>query len=368
PSVVTNTSNTGKPLYGTSALPNGTLVYHAERANSNPDNINIFWLESQDLAIHFLAAPATPGMSIRWPKISAKYTQVWPTSLADYEPITVTDLGSGIAIGPIFDAAKAPSVVFQDDPAEAEVSLDVATQRLLADFSASADKTNRSLLKFASGDVPWYVPVYVQSQSLLGSPALADPDGSGPLTASPAVATINDKNADGVLDLTATVKVGTRIEPPAGYSVAGYIASGDNSYPAGYLNPFTVGVKAAEAGAIIPVNALPGKNQLTIWWFKEVAAPSDKFASFHLPSVVGRYTVEYPTDAPQLVIASGIGTGDLGASQQAGSVYVQNDATQAGFNPNEEHAFLLGSRAYALRDDLNASSSTSQPFVLLAYT
>jgi hypothetical protein len=368
PSVVTNTSNTGKPLYGTSALPNGMLVYHAERANSNPDNINIFWLESQDLAIHFLAAPATPGMSIRWPKISAKYTQVWPTSLADYEPITVTDLGSGIAIGPIFDAAKAPSVVFQDDPAEVEVSLDVATQRLLADFGASADKTNRSLLKFASGDVPWYVPVYIQSQSLLGSPALPDPDGSGPLTATPAVATINDTNADGVLDLTATVAVGQRIEPPAGYSVAGYIASGDNYYPAGYLNPFTVGVKAAEAGAIIPVNALPGKNQLTIWWFKEVAAPSQKFASFHLPSVVGRYTVEYPTDAPQLVIASGIGTGDLGPSQQAGSVYVQNDATQPGFNPNEEHAFLLGSRAYALRDDLNSASTTSEPFVLLAYT
>ena len=368
PSVVTNTSNTGKPLYGTSALPNGTLVYHAERINSNPDNINIFWLEPQDLAIHFLTAPATPGMSIRWPKISAKYTQVWPTSLDDYEPITVTDLGSGIAIGPIFDAAKAPSVVFQDDPAESEVSLDVATQRLLADFSASADKTSRTLLKFTSSSVPWYVPVYVQSQSLLGSPALPDPDGSGPLTATPAVATINDKNADGVLDLTASVKVGARIEPPAGYSMAGYIASGDNYYPAGYLNPFTVGVKAAEAGAIIPVNARPGSNQLTIWWFKEVVAPSDQFGSFHLPSVVGRYTVEYPTNAPQLVIASGIGTGDLGPSQQAGSIYYQNDATQPGFNPNEEHAFLLGSRAYALRDDLNASNSTSQPFVLLAYT
>jgi hypothetical protein len=368
-SLVTNTGNTGKPLYGTSALPNGTLVYHAERANSNPDNINIFWMEPQDLTIHFLTAPATPGMSIRWPKISAKYTQVWPASLADYEPVTVTDLGSGVAIGPVFNAANAPSVVFQDDPAEAEVSLDVATQRLLANFSASGDKTSRTLLKFASSGVPWYVPLYIQSESLLGSPAQPDPDGSGPLTATPAVATINDTNADGALDLTATVAVGQRIEPPAGYSVAGYIASGDNYYPAGYVDPFAGGgVVAAEKGAIIPVNALPGKNQLTVWWFKEVAAPSDKFGSFHLPSKVGRYTVEYPAGAPQLVIASGTGTGDLGPSQQAGSVYYQNDATQPGFNPNEEHAFLLGSRGYALRDDLNSASSTSQPFVLLAYT
>ncbi len=349
-SMAPNSGNAGKPFYGTAALPNGTLIYHAERTNSNPDNINIFWMEPQDLALHFLAAPATPGMSIRWPKISAKYTQVWPASLADYEPVAVTDLGSGIAIGPVFDAAKAPSVVFQDDPAEAEVALDVATQRLLADFRASGDKTSRTLLKFASSGVPWYVPIYIQSQSLLGSPALPDPDGDGPLTATPVVTTINDRNGDGMLDLTPTVKVGARIEPPAGY-----------------LDPFAVGVKAAEAGAIIPVNALPGKSQLTIWWFKEVAAPSDKFASFHLPSVVGRYTVEYPTDAPQLVIASGIGTGDLGPSQQAGGVYYQNDAAQPGFNPNEEHAFMLGSRAYALRDDLNAASTTSQPFVLLAY-
>jgi len=367
-SLVTNTANTGKPLYGTSALPNGTLVYHAERANSNPDNINIFWMEPQDLTIHFLTAPATPGMSIRWPKISAKYTQVWPASLADYEPVTVTDLGSGVAIGPVFDAANAPSVVFQDDPAEAEVSLDVTTQRLLADFSGSSDKTSRTLLKFASGGVPWYVPVYIQSENLLGSPAQEDPDGDGPLTATPAVATINDTDADGVLDLTATVAVGQRIEPPAGYSVAGYIASGDNYYPAGYLNPFAGGVKAAEKGAIIPVNALPGKNQLTIWWFKEVAAPSDKFGSFHLPSKVGRYTVEYPSGAPQIVLASGIGTGDLGPSQQAGSIYYQNDATQPGFNPNEEHTLMLGSRAYALRDDLNDDATTSEPFVLLAYT
>lgn len=242
-----NTGNTGKPLYGTSALPNGTLVYHAERANSNPDNINIFWMEPQDLTIHFLTAPATPGMSIRWPKISAKYTQVWPASLADYEPVTVTDLGSGVAIGPVFNAANAPSVVFQDDPAEAEVSLDVATQRLLANFNGSGDMTSRTLLKFASSGVPWYVPLYIQSQSLLGSPAQPDPDGSGPLTGTPAVATINDTNADGVLDLTATVAVGQRIEPPAGYSVAGYIASGDNYYPAGYVDPFAGGgVAAAE--------------------------------------------------------------------------------------------------------------------------
>jgi hypothetical protein len=365
PSIAVNSAQTsGKPLYGTSALANGQLVYHAERSNDNPDKIQIYWMETNDSEIYFGSAP---NLSIQWPKYLRKYTQVWPAALAAYEPVTVTATGSGIAIGPQFDAAHLPQVIFQDDPAETEVSIDVQTQRLLADFSVSSDPTSRTLLKFMEGGVPWYVPLYIQAENQLGSPALADPDGSGPLTGTPAVDTINDTNGDGVADLTATVKVGERIEPPAGYSTAGYIASGDNYYPAGYINPFAQGAAAAEAGAIIPVNTRSGHDQLTVWWFKKVTPTNAKFAPFYLPSKVGHYTVVYPTGTPQIVIASGSGTGDLGPSQQAGSVYYQNDASQPGFNPNEEHALLLGGRAYALRDDLN-SASTSQPFVLLAYT
>ena len=46
------------------------------------------------------------------------------------------------------------------------------------------------------------------------------------------------------------------------------------------------------------------------------------------------------------------------------SIYVQNDTNSAGYNPNEEHALLLGGAAYALRDDLNGSQY-SLPFVLV---
>ncbi len=361
-SLALNTTQTsGKPLYGTSALANGQLVYHAERSNDNPDKIQIYWLETDDSAIYFQSI--APNLSIQWPKYLCKYTQVWPAALSAYEPVTVTDTGSGLAIGPLFDAAHLPQVIFQDDPAESEVSIDVETQRLLADFSDSSDSTSRTLLKFMEGGMPWYVPLYIQSADKLVSQAPADADGNGPLTG-----TINDTNADGVADLVATVNVGDRIAPPAGCSTAGYIASGDNYYPAGYINPFTQGAAAAAAGAIIPVNTRSGHNTLTVWWFKKVLPPSAKFAPFYLPSKVGHYTVIYPTGKPQIVIASGIGSGDLGPAQQAGSVYYQNDASLPGFNPNEEHALLLGSRAYALRDDLNNASSTSQPFVLLAYT
>jgi hypothetical protein len=367
PSIALNSAQAaGKPLYGTSALANGQLVYHAERENDNPDKIQIYWLDAKDAAI--FTGTTAPNLSIQWPKYLRKYTQVWPASLSSYEAVTVRDIGSGVATGPQFDAAHLPQIVFQDDPKETEVSIDVESQRLLADFSVSSDQTSRTLLKFLEGGTPWYVPLYIQSETKLGSPAVADPDGEGPLSGSKAVTTINDTNADGVADLTVTVNVGDRIEPPAGFSKAGYIASGDNYYPAGYIDPFTAGAAAAADGAIIPVNALSGRNQLTVWWFKVVSPPSAKFAPFFLPSKVGRYTAVYPTGKPQIVIASGIGTGDLGPSQQEGSVYYQNDATQPGFNPNEEHALLLGKSAYALRDDLNNATTTSQPFVLLAYT
>ena len=511
------TQTSGKALYGTSALANGQLVYHAERENNDPDKIQIYWLEPKDAEIYLAAAP---NLSIQWPKYLRKYTQVWPASLSDFETMAVTLTGNGVANGPQFDPANLPQVAYQDDPAETEVGMDVASQRLLVDFSVSSDKTNRSLLKFMTGGTPWYVPLYIQAEDKLGSPEVEDPDGEGPLTDTPAVATISDTNADGRADLVEVVNVGDRLVAPDGCTAGGYIASGINYYPAGYINPFTAGMAAAEAGAIIPVNAPsptyleidsvtfeildanrsvsgayeftlngefigtlenteptssmtpplksltiddpdllanwrlgqnngfgwvrtgygymgwirvivtagdetavsylyhgmdgdgdfhpdwehsetdisemsselvswtlegettflasdrrlmeplanPERFDLKVWWFKKVEPPSAKFAPFYLPAQVGRYQVEYPMYKPQIVIASGNGTGDLGPSQQAGGVYYQNDATKPGYNPNEEHALLLGKRAYALRDDLNDPATTSRPFVLLAYT
>ena len=48
------------------------------------------------------------------------------------------------------------------------------------------------------------------------------------------------------------------------------------------------------------------------------------------------------------------------------TIYYQNDPAQAGFNPNDEHAFLEGGVIKALRDDL-ATPETSEPWVLAAY-
>ncbi|MDH4444089.1 MAG: hypothetical protein QE267_03060 [Akkermansiaceae bacterium] len=171
---------------------------------------------------------------------------------------------------------------------------------------------------------------------------------------------------------TTAATVGDRIAPPAGHELGGYISGGRCYYPNGYVNPFTAGMDASNRGAIIPVNAKTGDNTLTVRWFKKVPAPSAQFSDFYVAGKIGRYTVSYPSNPSEIVIAQGIGTGDLTGAKASGSVYYQNDSNQIGYNPNEEHAFMLGGRAYALRDDLNVTTAdsnyTSQPYVLVSYT
>jgi hypothetical protein len=50
----------------------------------------------------------------------------------------------------------------------------------------------------------------------------------------------------------------------------------------------------------------------------------------------------------------------------APSIYYQNNKQLHGYNPNEEHALVLGGTVYALRNDLNTPNS-SPPYVLLDY-
>lgn len=381
-------SSVAPQVHGAFLRPDGTSRYYAERLSMNPDDVTIYWSEARDAAIHFLAAPQTPGLRIFWPKMKRNYILKWPEALSAYEPVNVMEVGNGPSSALQFAAAHLPQVIYQDslalNPAVEETSVDGATQRLLVDFTRSEDQTNRSLLKFTSTGSPWYVRLFIQSQSRLGSPEVPDPDGPGPLTGTPSVYTLNDRNADGIADFSPTspshatsATVGTRLEPPGSdYELGGYIAQGRCYSAAAYINPFESGVPAAAAGGIIPVNTrgalttLTDDNSLTVWWFKRVNPPTAAFPAFYVPAIAARYAVSYPASPQDLVIASGRGIENPGLTpeQAAGSIYVQNDDTTVGFNPNEEHALMLTGNAYALRDDLNVPATTSQPYVLIAYT
>ena len=376
PSLVSSAVSTDKIPHGNYQGPDGRFRYFAERESLDPDRVTIVWMEPSDAAIHFLAPPAQPGLSLRWPKLKRNYLFKWPDSLSEYEAVNVKNTGNDTGNGPQFAAASLPSLIYQDDPAELESRIDSTSQRLLVDFINAPDQMNRSLLKFGSSSGPWYVRLFIQFENLLGRPAipeLADPDGDGPLTgrpAIPAVYTLNDRNGDGVADVSVPATVGTRLDPPnSGYEPGGYVSNGRCYSESAYVNPFSNGVEAAGAGAIIPVNALPNDNQLTVWWFKKVVSPIAGIAPFYVPALAARYNVGFPSGAQQIVIASGKGIENPGltAEQAAGRIYVQNDPLQIGYNPNEEHGLMVSGNAYALRDDLNNPSTTSPPFVLIAY-
>ncbi len=182
-----------------------------------------------------------------------------------------------------------------------------------------------------------------------------------------------------------TAYVGSRINPPTGELgntgdyFAGYLlqSSGTSFHPGAYQDPFAEGFTDANAGAIIPVNAIPGANTLEVWWFRQNATnavknPVNGFEPIYWPSVIGRYSLAWPdSTASQIVMANNAGSGGLASLQAKGTIYTQNDPTQLGYNPNEEHALMIGGQAYALRDDLNVTSGSgfsSMPYVLLDYT
>ena len=377
------TGVTGKPLYGTFIRPDGITEYYAERENLNPDNMVLYWMAKFDASLHTVSGGAIAGLEISWPVAKRSYLHQWPTSPADYEPVTVTQTGADATLGPKFEAISLPSLVFQDDPAELEAKIDGASQRLLVKFTGSPDLRNRSLLKFSSVAGAQYVRLWIESEDALGSPAVADDPATTPVDETKAaVYTLNDLNGDGVRDWSPTTAigattggrtaatVGSRIDAPAGYETAGHISGGDCYSPAAYVNPLgAAGFAGGAAGAIIPGNALSGHNHLSVWWFKKVSFPAaTKIEPFYVPAIAAHYDVSWPEDPEKLVIASLKGLQiPLTSVQTSGSIYRQPDPALPGYNPNEEHGLLIDGNVFALRDDLNLATS-SQPFVLLQYT
>ncbi len=333
----------------------GDDAFFAQRVTFSPGDVQFYWLEE--------------GVGgLRWPRFLNRYNQFWPDALSDFAlNVRPTELGLVPDTLPLFGNGTAIELVYQDDRTADQARLNENAQfevGLNAD-----DPVNRSLLLLRSGSSFYYLRV----ESVLDSEVDLDRYASFFNNRTP----IAQGNV-----LTATV--GERLTPPVGAdSVAAYVdlSQGDAIDPIAYIDPFVDGVEAAEAGAVIPVNASRFKgsevnDQLSVWWFERFAPEALTGAGiepFFFPSYLIRYQIEWPNNADRIVMASNRGTGDLaepgvfpiGLSQ--GTLYVQNDPILTGYNPNEEHALLLGSTAYALRDDLNVEDQTSAPYVLIRY-
>jgi hypothetical protein len=147
---------------------------------------------------------------------------------------------------------------------------------------------------------------------------------------------------------------------------------------AGYdgLGPNKAYDRDARTGTIIPVNeSLPGDvNPLIVVWYKTGQG------GIGWPMTPMRYNAGWPEAEalPDPVPANRnslqtitIGTGEpvstADTPRPQAMVYNQPDASQPGFNPNEEHALINNNKLYALRNDLNGVKNLSKPYVLLKY-
>ena len=353
-------------------------AYYAVRETQNLNDYLVYWNEE--------------GVAgIKWPRHFARYKLTWPTEIERYSlyvrPEVATPRDAEATAVPL-DLQNAPTIEYQDP-------LDRPRARFTSDlrFFTYLDATqpaHRTLLRYTSGNLigfervfSWHVP-NLRDTNFIGNPV------AGSLKAwnGQTLEWSNPLLAPRVVNEVAVV--GDRIAPPAGELgsgegdayVAGFVnlKAGDTFDIEAYQDPFVVGFEEASRGAIIPVNAIPGRNTLEVWWFRKGASRAglnagnteNGFAEVLWPSAVGRYALEWPTAAREIVLASKLGGTDARVVEAAGRIYFQNDPAKPGYNPNEEHAVMSAGIPYATRDDLNVMTHvgneySSHPYVLVSY-
>lgn len=365
-------------LYQTSTTGIERSDYYAVRETRNLNDVLVHWLEA-----------GVEGL--RWPLIFARYKLLWPTDITKYSqyvrPETLSEAEARLTAVQL-PTQNAPAIQYQD-------VLDFPRAKLTENFGFytilnSAQPAHRTLLRFNAGERVAFERVFSWMDTALKTPAK--------FTNSVA-ATLGSWNSNTLAFewssasssnrfvaprvISAAAPVGDRILAPdgelggSGEYLAGYIlpSSGNSYHPGAYIDPFAAGFEAANVGAIIPVNVLPGKNNLDVWWFRKNATTAIRnetngFYSVYWPAVIGRYTLSWPGSPSEIVLASNDGSGGLESLEANGTIYVQNDPQLTGYNPNEEHALMIGGQAYALRDDLNITAGagySSHPFVLLDF-
>lgn len=380
------------------------IKYHAVRETKNLNDYQVHWMESGQ-------------EGILWPSRHVRYKFVWPDNPARYShyvrPAAANNLEASLTAVPM-PVENTPTIQYQD-PMDGERAFftDNFGFYTILDVNYPA---HRTLLRFSAGGEVYFERVFswldqsvkagTIATSALGAKTWVPSralkiwgNAAGTATGLTYNAAATDANGDaapvtqlssGFLDstqlnaprhVTQTVNVGDRINAPtselgsggADYW-AGYIlkAAGTAFNPNAYVDPLSHGFEKANKGAIIPVNAAPGNNVLEVYWYRKNSAdPVKGFKPIYWPSILGRYTIAWPTAPKEIILASNAGSGELTSLQAKGSIYVQNTPGAEGYNPNEEHALMLAGRAYALRDDLNSTSGTgysSHPFVLLEFT
>jgi hypothetical protein len=398
---------TRSTLYAIRQTAPGVFINGLEQQISN--EVLIYWQERGE-------------MGILWPRHYAGYIQDWPLGLSRYSLYARPDVSAPGGLQAAqdtavqLDSANKPILTYQDDLTNQQAVL--APGNLFYTKVSAEDPTNRALLRYTRDEDIWFERIFSRLDATydtrqasatldadtgtfntgftgIGNISIADAGDPAAFYLEGQDYTVNyltgviQRNPSGRINGAVVITyqifsqnapatpvmfdmdIGRRIEPPAGSAdtLVGFIRqpAGNAFNPETYKNPFVVGFTEAAKGAIIGVNALPGNDKLEVWWYRRSRPPGEKITSTMWPAMVQRFKLRWPAAPTEIVLASNAGSNDLPSVQMTGKIYFQNDVSQPGFNPNEEHAMMINGRAWALRDDLNISTS-SQPYVLLSYT
>ena len=346
---------------------------HAIRETLNVNDYLVHWMEAGEVGL-------------KWPSLLGRYRLVWPNDPSKYShyirPVVATENEAKLTAVPM-PTDNVPIIQYQDpfDRPRAKMTETFAFYT----FLQPPYYAHRTLLLFNSGDNIAFERVFSWLDVALKGTNFASTVATNLIGWNPTNQTITwPDEAKAPRVVNQTVNVGDRITAPSGELganggedyYAGHIRTeyGNHYNVHAYVDPFTDGFEAANQGSIIPINAVPGANRLEVWWFRPNGADTaNGFRTIYWPSVIGRYTVQWPTTSGEIVLASNKGNdglAPLSSLEAAGSIYYQNDRTLAGYNPNEEHAILSGGSVFATRDDLNILTGTnysSDRFVLLEY-
>ncbi len=355
------------------------LVYNLPEAANDP-NLSRYWAAQEttnynDVLIYWMK-PASLG--VLWPQVLDTYQQIWPTDPNAYSHYIRPEAATkelAAETGILLPSANTPKLVYQDILDKPRAFLN--TDSIFYTWLDSDHPSVRALIQYKQGPNVFFERVlsWLDSSADIGTTAftgsvvtnLVDP--ALPRIVLPKVVKEN-------------VLVGQRISAPIGELgadsgspyVAGHVhlATGTSIATDAYIDPLLDGFETANLGAIIPINAIPGKNRLEVWWHRLNSPPTTSgIIPVYWPSVIGYYTIGWPTSTPdKIVLASNQGSKPLVGLERDGWLYYQNDRTLSGFNPNEEHALLQGGSLWALRDDLNVTAGTnysSAAFALLEF-
>ena len=376
---------------------------------------------------------------IKWPERYVRYDLDWPAAPDKYSHYlrpAVDNEEEAKKTAVKLPSSNAPMVAYQDDSGFPRAKIIQGDFKFYT-YLTSDYPAHRTLLRYTSGDYVDFERVFSWLDSDIKdksfpknrvTDSLGEYDPKTDSLAKHYFITDPINSKIGEIDFPAslvlhtpktlakTIYVGESLTTPEnelgskdeeGY-LAAFVNAGTSYDPDSYINPFSDGFEEANKGAVIPVNAIPGKNVLEVMWFRkntkgwiktneneaQQLREEQGFKNVYWPTVLATYTIKWPHEIPNyqdvskdtaIVLASNDGSGPLNSLQAKGSVYFQNDVNLTGYNPNEEHAMLHGGQLYALRNDLNLTPKdangddlvvtdisdetySSEPYVLLKYT